>query len=128
MEIIKIVGIGLISLILTIIIKQYRAEFGIYISLIVGVIVLFMVLDKITYIISIIKDLAAKSGINSQYIQILLKITGVAYLTEFGINLCLDSNEKAIASKIELGGKIIMVYLSLPIILELLNIITKVIS
>ena len=42
--------------------------------------------------------------------------------------MCIDSNEKAIASKIELGGKIIMIYLSIPIILELLNVINNVIS
>ena len=128
MDIIQIVAIGLISLILIIIIKQYRPEFAIYISIITGIIIVLMVLDKITYVIAILKELANKSGINSEYIQILLKITGIAYLTEFGINICLDSNEKAIASKIELGGKIIMIYLSLPIILELLNIIAKVIS
>lgn len=128
MEIIQIVVIGLISVFLIIILKQYRPEFAIYVSIIAGTIILLMILDKITYVIKIIQELANKSGINSEYIQILLKITGIAYLTEFGINMCLDSNEKAIASKIELGGKIIMIYLSIPIILELLNVITKIIS
>ena len=39
MDIIKIIGVGLISLIIIIIIKQYRPEFTIYVSLIAGAII-----------------------------------------------------------------------------------------
>ncbi len=48
MEIVKILGIGLISVILIIIIKQYKPEFSVYISLIAGVIIILLVIDKIT--------------------------------------------------------------------------------
>ena len=46
MDIIKIIGIGLIALIVIIIIKQYRPEFAVYVSLIAGALILLLILDK----------------------------------------------------------------------------------
>ena len=45
--VIKIIGIGLIAVVVTIILKQYKPEFALYISIITGVIILFMVVDKL---------------------------------------------------------------------------------
>ena len=109
MDIIKIIGIGLIALIIIIIIKQYRPEFTIYISIIAGVLIITLSLDKLTGIINILTTLSNKTGINSEYLKILLKITGIAILTEFAVSICNDAGESAIATKIDLGGKIIII-------------------
>lgn len=94
MDIIKIVGTGLIALFLIIIVKQYRPEFTIYISIIAGTIILFFVVDKLSEILGILSNLGNKSGVDSQYILILFKITGIAYLTEYAMNICNDSRRK----------------------------------
>lgn len=126
MDIIKIIGIGLISLIIIIIIKQYKPEFSIYISIIVGILIIALSLDKLTGIINILTTLSNKTGINSQYLGILLKITGIAILTEFAVSICNDAGESAIATKIDLGGKIIIISISIPIIVALLELIVKI--
>lgn len=125
-EIVKIIGIGLIALILIIIIKQYRPEFAIYISLIAGAIILFFALDELTNIINLLKQISEKSGINSKFLSILIKMTGIAFLTEFAISICKDAGEGAIASKIELGSKAIIISMSIPIIYNLLEVILKI--
>ena len=124
-EVIKIIGIGLISLIIIIIIKQYKPEFAIYISIVAGVLIHFLIMDKLEGIINLLKTISSKSGINNQFLELLLKITGIAFLTEFAINLCKDSGENAIASKIEIGSKVIIVSMSIPIISSLLEVILK---
>ena len=48
MDIVKIVGISLIALILIILLKQYKPEFAIYISILTGILILFLVMDKLT--------------------------------------------------------------------------------
>lgn len=126
-EVIKIIGIGFISLIIIIIIKQYKPEFAIYISIITGVIIICLIMDKLEGIINLLKNISLKSGINNQFLGLLLKITGIAFLAEFAINLCKDSGEGAIASKIEMGGKVIIVSMSIPIISSLLEVILKLI-
>ena len=125
-DVIKIIGIGLIALILIIIIKQYRPEFTIYISLIAGSLILYLAMDKITNIINLLRDICNKSGINSEFLGILLKMTGIAYLAEFGVSICKDSGESAIANKIELGSKVVIISMSIPIISKLLEVILKI--
>lgn len=127
MDIIKIIGIGLISLFLIVILKQYKKEYAMYISIIAGVLIFLLISDKLFNIIELINNLSNKSGINIKYIQILLKLTAIAYLCEFSISLCNDSGESALATKIEIGGKILMVYLSIPIILGLIEAVTQII-
>ena len=124
-EVIKIIGIGLISLIIIIVIKQYKPEFAIYVSIVAGVIILFMVMNRLEGIINLLKNISTKSGINNDFLELLLKITGISFLAEFAINICKDSGEGAIASKIEIGTKVIIVSMSIPIISSLLEVITK---
>lgn len=126
MEIIKIIGIALVALIIIVLLKQYRPEFAIYISLLVGVLILILVMDKLNGIIQLLQSLASKTSINSSFIVLLIKITGIAFLSEFAVSICKDLGEGAIASKIEIGSKIIIVSMSIPIISSLLDIILKI--
>ena len=117
---------GLIGVIFTIILKQYRPEFAIYTSLLVGTVIVLIVMDKFADIINVLMSLAKKVSINNQFLSILLKITGIAFLTEFAVSICRDSGESAIASKIDLGGKTIIIGMSIPIISALLELIIKI--
>ena len=126
MEIIKIIGIGLVALILIIILKQYKPEFVIYVSLISGALILTLSFSKISGIIELINSLSSKVSIHQEFITLLIKITGIAILTEFAVSICKDTGETAIASKIDMGGKVIMVSMSVPIIAGLLETIIKI--
>ena len=125
-ELVKIIGIGLISLIIIIIMKQYRPDFAIYVSLIAGVLIFSIAMGKFSAIINLLQSISNKAGINSDFLSIILKITGIAFLAEFAVSICKDSGESAIASKIELGSKAIIMSMSLPIISNLLDIILKI--
>lgn len=126
MDIVKIIGVGFIALIIIVIIKQYKPEFAIYVSILAGAVIIFFSLDRITNIINLLTNLSQKAGINAKYLSILLKITGIAILTEFAASICKDSGESAIASKIDFGGKIIVISMSIPIISALLEIVLKI--
>ena len=126
MEIVKIVGIALIALIIIIMLKQYRAEYAIFISILTGILILFLVMDRLTGIVNLIQSINSKFSLNTQFIALLIKITGIAFLSEFAVSVCKDSGEAAIASKIELGSKIIIISMSIPIISSLLEIILKI--
>ena len=126
MEIIKIVGIAFIALIIVVILKQYRPEFAIYVSLLTGALIIVLVLDKLTSVIGLLQNLASKTNINSQFLGLILKITGIAFLSEFAVSICQDAGEGAIASKIEIGSKVIIIAMSIPIITSLLEVILKI--
>jgi stage III sporulation protein AD len=126
MEIIKIIGIGLVALILIIILKQYKPEFTIYVSLLAGALILALIFSKISGIIELINNLTNKISIHKEFVTLLVKITGIAILTEFAVSICKDSGETAIASKVDMGGKVIMVSMTIPIMAGLLETLLKI--
>ena len=126
MEIVKIIGIGLVALIIIVILKQYRPEFAMYVSLSAGVIIFALIFTKLSGIIEILKNLSSKASINNQFITLLIKITGIAILTEFAVSVCKDTGETAIANKVDLGGKVIIMSMSIPIMCSLLETIVQI--
>ncbi len=127
MNITKVIGIAFLSVIIISIVKQSRPEFVVYVSIIGGAIILYLIIKELTPIISLLQNLSNKMGVSSKFFSILLKITGIAYLTEFGANVCRDSGETAIASKVELAGKVLIVGLSIPILTTLMETLLKLI-
>ena len=125
-DVIKIIGIGSLALIIIVILKQYKPEFAIYVSMIAGVLILVLSIQKLTGIINLLQSLANKTYINKSFLSILLKITGIAFITEFAVSICSDAGEKAIASKIEIGSKVIIIAMSIPIITSLLELVIEI--
>lgn len=126
MEIVKIIGVGLVALIIIVILKQYRPEFAMYVSLSAGVIIFALIFTKLSGIIELLKNLSSKASINNQFITLLIKITGIAILTEFAVSICKDTGETAIANKVDLGGKVIIMSMSIPIMCSLLETIVQI--
>lgn len=108
------------------ILKQYKPEYVIYVSLLAGALILTLTFSKISGIIELLNSLASKISIHQEFITLLIKITGIAILTEFAVSICKDSGESAIASKIDMGGKVIMVSMSVPILAGLLETMLKI--
>lgn len=126
MDIIKIIGIAFLAVIIILILKQYRPEYAMYVSIIAGALIILLSLGKLNGIITLLNTISSKTSANGQFLSILLKITGIAFLTEFAVSVCKDSGESAIASKVDLGGKIIIIAISIPIITSLLETVLKV--
>ena len=124
MEIIKIIGIGFITLIITIVLKEYRKEYAILSIVVGGSIILVLSIDILKNILDFIEKLS-KSSYYSNFINILLKITGISILSEYAISICKDCGETAIANKIDFGGKLIVISLSIPIISTALENLTS---
>lgn len=121
MDIIKIIGIAFITVIFTIILKEYKKDFAIYSVIIGGSLILFYSMETISSIISFINTLSNKSNISSEFIKLLIKITSISILIEFAVSICKDCGENAIAQKLDLGGKAIVISMSIPVISTMLN-------
>lgn len=126
MEIIKIIGVAFVATFIIVLLKQYKPEFVIYVSILAGIIIFGMVVFKLSSIIELLRSLSSKLGVNSKFFMILIKITGIAYLSEFAVNVCKDAGETAIASKVEVAAKIIIIGMSIPIVAALLETIINI--
>ncbi len=123
MDIIQIVVIGLVSTILALILKKQSPEIALMVSIAASVLIFFSVIPKFDAVLSVLKDLSSNVSIGKDYIYTIFKIIGIAYIAEFGAQLCKDAGESSIASKIELSGKVLIMVISAPIIMSLLNLI-----
>jgi stage III sporulation protein AD len=126
MEIFKIVGIGIVATVLVVILKSTRPEFALYISLVTGVIIFSMILGELSYVIQTLNTLARRTNVEFTYFSTILKIIGMAYIVEFGAQISRDAGEDSIALKIELGGKVLIMVLAIPILLALMDLIIKI--
>ncbi len=125
MDILQIVCIGIIAVILTVTIRQQKPEIAMLVSIVAGLLIFVLIVVKLTSVIDFIKTFSRKADIDATYITILLKIVGIAYIAEFGAEVCKDAGESSIASKIELAGKVTIVILAVPIITSLLDLVVK---
>lgn len=126
MEIFQIAGIGILATVIVIILKDTRPEFALYISIVTGVIIFSFVLTKLVYVIDVLRVLSTKANMETTYFSTILKIIGIAYITEFSSQISRDAGEGSIAMKIELGGKVLIMVLAIPILLALMDLILKI--
>ncbi|MCR4430722.1 MAG: stage III sporulation protein AD [Tepidanaerobacteraceae bacterium] len=126
MEIVQIVSIGLVATILIVLLKEDKPEIGIQISIAIGAIIFLLMLGKIISVVDVLKTLAQKANIDMIYMSSVLKIIGIAYVAEFGAQICRDAGSSSTASKIEFAAKIMILLLSLPILMAVLDLIIKI--
>ncbi|MFD2170911.1 stage III sporulation protein AD [Tumebacillus lipolyticus] len=123
MEIIQLVGLGLAATILIVVLKGQSPQTAFLISLLTGVFIFIFLLDKIAIVIHLLERLSVQAGVEMIFLQTILKIIGIAYIAEFGAQIAKDSGEGAIASKIELAGKVLILVLALPIIQRIIELV-----
>lgn len=124
MEVLKIVGIGIFSVVIIIILKEQKPEMALILSIATGIGIMFFVIYKMSDVVGILNNLITKSGVNRDFLYIIIKVVGIAYIVEFGKNICVDAGQSSIATKLEMAGKVIIVVLTLPLISSLVNVLT----
>lgn len=124
MDIFRIIGVGLATAVTALIVKQVKPEIAIIVGVAGGIIMLLMLVDSVTSILSVFSSLTQKSGLSTGIFAAVLKIIGVGYITEFSANLCVDAGSTSIANKILLAGKILILVSAIPIVTNLIDIIS----
>lgn len=122
---INVAVIGIIAVLVAIIFKKGREEYSLYISIAACFIILLLGIGKLEVILDTINRLQGYVRINKAYINILIKIIGITYVTEFASSLCKDSGYQAIGEQVELVGKLSILAISMPILLALLDTINN---
>ena len=119
MEIWQIVGLALIVTVISVVLKQIRPEIALQLTILASAMIFILIMSKIKVIVDLLQNLADQANIGSYYLLIVLKIVGVAYLAEFGAQICRDAGEGALASKIELAAKVTVIVIAIPIIVAI---------
>ncbi len=126
MDIAKTVAFALICTVLIITIKQSRPEIAVVLTLAASVLVVFSVVPQLKALMDGLSRMSALAGIASNNnIGLVLKIIGISYIAEFGSQVCADAGEVALASKVELAAKVMIMLISMPIMFSLVDLIMR---
>jgi stage III sporulation protein AD len=123
--IVKIVGIALVAVVLLAVVRERQPAMGVQLSIAASVMLLWLVVGQIRPILELFQRLSGRAQLNLHYVNTLLKIIAIAYLAEFGAQLCKDAEEGALASKVELAGKVMILLLSIPIIVAVVELLLR---
>lgn len=122
----KIVIAAIIGVLLAIKLKSLNSPFWVYLSLALSVFILFYIINRLSFVLDFLNGVMDDIGLESGYFEILIKIVGISYLCEFTSNICRESGFLAVASQIEIGGKLTMMVMSMPILMAIVETITSV--
>jgi len=125
MDIVKVVAVGLITVIASIIVKQVKPEISVLIILSGSIVIIAIILQMVQGVFGSFLGIFNKTGVSSSLFIPILKIIGIGYLCEFGANLCIDGGCNSIADKILFCGKITILIIALPIINNVIDVVLE---
>lgn len=92
---------------------------GAAVALAAGVMLFFFAATQMAPAVEALQSLAQRAGIGADTAALLLKLTGMAYVTEFAVQACRDAGEEGLAEKAALCGKMLLFAQTLPLIVEI---------
>lgn len=125
MEILKIAALALVAVVIIVLVKNYKPEFGILTAIGCSLLILYFLADSLKYAFSYISDIYSRLEYGNSYFSIIIKVLAIAYITEFTAQLCKDAGENSIASKVELAGKVIIFCVAIPVFISILNLVEQ---
>ena len=127
MEILKMSAFALMAVVIIVLIKEQKKEIGVTVSIVATIILASYAILKLNDIVTLLYSLIQNTGVNAKYLEIILKVIGIAYIVELTKDVCVDSGETALGSKVEMTGKILITAMTLPIITGIIDVINKLI-
>ena len=123
MEITRVIAIGLTGTVLSVLLKKENPQIAMLTAAATGILIFLMLCAPLGNLLLLLKETAEQAGVGEGYFGIVLKVIGIAYLTQFGSQLCADAGENAVATKIELAGKVLMMTAAAPALTGLLEMV-----
>ncbi|MBN8236593.1 stage III sporulation protein AD [Halobacillus kuroshimensis] len=125
MDIIQVVSLGLVAAMLIILLQEQKSSAAFLLLLFTVIVIFLTVLDQLTYVFTLLSYMADQAQVEPMYFKTILKIIGIAYIAEFGAQLIRDAGLNALASKVELAGKLFILMLAIPIVTAVIETILQ---
>lgn len=121
MDILKIAAIAISGAMLALMLKQVKPEYSIILGITVCIFIFICLLSKLQIVLGYLKKLEAVVHVDSIYLETVLKMLGITYITQFASDICKDAGYSAISNQIELFAKVSVLFLSFPVLMTLVK-------
>ena len=125
------ISIGIFCIAIALIALQFKTikqEYGVFISVAGSVFIFVYSMTKLSDIVDIMDRLSMLTSISKEYIKILLKITGITFISEIASDISKDCGYMAIANQVQIFGKLSILVISLPVFSELIKAVVSLLS
>ena len=116
MDIFKVIAIAFTGGLVSLFLKEYKKEFALVASIVTAMMILLYVSEAVVEVVDTVLLITEKSGVDKKYFEIILKVVGIAYITQYGGELLKDCGENALAAKVYLAGKLFILYVTMPVV------------
>ena len=124
-QLIKIMAVALITVFAFMLTKQIKPEVSILISIAGSVLIIIMAVDTLNSVVVSFFNIFQTTGVDTNLLTPLFKIIAIGYITEFGANICSDSGASSIADKVLFAGKIVILFIALPIVTTVIDMVVS---
>lgn len=121
MEMIKIGLVGVLGILIAVPLKNYKAEYGVYIGIAVCLVILGYAMRYFEGILTAMEQLRGYLKDNYGYLTLLLKAVGATYACEFCAGICKDAGYSGIAGQVEMIGKLYILLSGMPVLMALIE-------
>ena len=129
MEMLRIIGVALCGVAACVVLRGFgRKDMALVCEIACGVLILSLSLDALSGVLDGLAQLQQRGQLDDGLMQLLLKVTGVALLAELAAQLCRDAGSGALAQKIELAGKVVILCASLPVLVQLCDVVLSLLA
>ncbi len=128
MNMIQVGLLGVGGVLMAVYLKQEKGEIAIYLCIATSILIFLGIFDYLEILVETVREVSSVIEIDLVYIGTLIKMLGITYMAEFASGICKDAGYQAIATQIEMFGKITILVLSMPILLTLLKTLQEFLS
>ena len=121
MNILQLFGCGFLTLVVYLVLQEYKSSIAIFVVTAFGILVLAQSAEQLGQMIQDLLEICTQAGVQTVYFTVILKMIGIAWLAEFLCQTCRDVGSSALAVKLEFGAKIAILMLFFPVLSELLR-------
>ncbi len=100
---------------------QVKPEMSLLLMIACGVTLTFFLISYVIPLIDGISSIGEAGGIESDFIEIALKSVGICVAVQIASDVCRDAGQSALASKLEMGGRLALLLVALPLFNRLLS-------
>jgi len=128
MSFIGLTLLAIVAAVFAVSMKSIKAEYGILICVAVCILLFVFGVNKLSAVVDSINTIKSYISLDSAYINIIVKIIGISYITEFASDICRDCSFGAMANQIQIFGKLTVITISLPVVVTLFDTVSSILG
>lgn len=118
-------AIAVITVVLTSLLKKTNRELALLLTLAACILIGLFFMRLAEPIVDFLSKLRNLAGLDKTLMTPMLKTIGIGFLTQISATVCADAGENAIAKLVEICGGVLALYVALPLLDAVLDMVEQ---